>query len=212
MRKTIVLATRNQGKIVEIRRLLAGGPEVLGLDSFPHLEDVEETGATFEENALLKAGYAARQSGLTALADDSGLEVMALGGAPGVRSARFYLEAPTHFCPEAASKDAMNNAWLLERLKNTPAGQRAARFCSVIAAVHPNGDHISAAGFWSGQVAFAPLGQNGFGYDPLFLDPELGLTAGQMDLDIKNSRSHRAAALRALAALWPAFWARGEKP
>lgn len=210
MQNKILLATRNQGKITELGALMqAWGLEVLGLESFPQLEDVEETGLTFEENALLKARYAAANTGLTCLADDSGLEAAALGGAPGVFSARFHLEAPAAFlkAQPRQDKDSLNIAWLLEKMKPFPPAQRQARFCSVIAAVRPDGASLCAQGHWPGEITLERRGENGFGYDPVFFDPELKRTAAELSLAEKNQRSHRARALRHLADLWPAFWA-----
>ncbi|MDR1126484.1 MAG: RdgB/HAM1 family non-canonical purine NTP pyrophosphatase [Deltaproteobacteria bacterium] len=210
MENKILLATRNRGKIAELDRLMAAfGLEVLGLDAFPELEEVEETGRTFEENALLKARHAAARTGLVSLADDSGLEAKALGGAPGVFSARFHLEAPEEFfkAQPRQDKDFLNVAWLLEKMKPFPQGERQARFCSVIAAVRPDGASIAAAGCWPGELTFEQRGENGFGYDPVFFDPARQRTAAQMSLEEKNRHSHRARALRQLAGFWPGFWA-----
>lgn len=210
MENKMVLATRNRGKIVELGRLMAAwGLEVVGLDAFPELEEVEETGRTFEDNALLKARYATEHTGLVSLADDSGLEAKALGGAPGVFSARFHLEAPADFLKAQArqDRDSLNIAWLLEKMKPFPQGSRQARFCSVIAAVRPDGSYIAARGLWPGELLFERRGENGFGYDPVFFDPEMQCSAAEMSLEQKNQRSHRARALRKLAELWPDFWA-----
>lgn len=210
MQNKILLATRNRGKIIELGRLMAAsGLEVLGLDAFPELEEVEETGLAFEDNALLKARYAAEHTGLVSLADDSGLEAEALGGAPGVFSARFHQEAPQDFLKiqPRQDQDSLNIAWLLEKMKTFPRAARRARFCSVIAAVRPDGGSITAKGFWPGELLFERRGENGFGYDPVFFDPELGCSAAEMTLEQKNQRSHRARALQKLAQLWPDFWA-----
>ncbi len=195
----IVLATRNQGKIRELRMLLADYDlEVKDLSAFPHIGEIEETGATFAENALIKARAVSQATGLTAVADDSGLEVDFLSGAPGVYSARFSgLEAT----------DATNNALLLERLANVPEGKRGCRFVSAIAAVAPSGRIIEARGTWEGRVLFAPRGTGGFGYDPLFFDVAAGMTAAELPAEAKNVRSHRGHGLRALLEKWPAFWA-----
>jgi XTP/dITP diphosphohydrolase len=195
--------------------MLAGfSLRVLGLDEFPELKEIEETGSTFTENALLKARHACAATGLVALADDSGLEVDALNGEPGVYSARFYLKRPLRGDAarnppkqEAADKDAANIACLLERMKNIPEGRRQARFCCAIAAVAPAGGFITAFGAWPGIIAREPAGKYGFGYDPVFWDPKLKLTAGQIDPKVKNSRSHRCLALQNLLRLWPGFWA-----
>jgi len=196
----VVLATRNTGKIAELEALLAGfGLAVRGLDAFPDLGEIEETGATFAENARLKARTVARATGLIALADDSGLMVDALNGAPGVYSARYAGESAT---------DATNNAKLLQELAAVPEDRRGCRFVSVVAAHAPNGAEILAEGRWEGRVLTSPRGDGGFGYDPLFFDAELGLAAAELAREDKNARSHRGRALRALLKDWPAFWAK----
>ncbi|WP_035066988.1 XTP/dITP diphosphatase [Nitratidesulfovibrio termitidis] len=196
----IVLATRNAGKIRELNDMLKDtGVTVVGLDAYPEIGEIEETGTTFEENALLKARTVAELTGRIAVADDSGLEVDALGGAPGVYSARYSAE------DGVPATDARNNEKLLAALADVPDAQRTARFRSVIAACAPDGRHITAAGAWEGRVATAPQGDNGFGYDPLFFDPELGRTAATLARDEKNARSHRGKALRRLLEMWPAF-------
>ena len=198
---SLVLATRNRGKIRELAELLEPfGLNVLGLEDFPAVGEVEETGATFTENALLKACAVSRASGLVAVADDSGLAVDALGGRPGVYSAR-YSEAPG-----APATDERNVEKLLEELGNTSEAERTGRFLCCMAACTPEGDSLTAEGAWEGRIAFAPAGRNGFGYDPVFFDPELGLTAAQMSPEQKNGRSHRARAVAALLAKWPDFW------
>ncbi|MBU1229811.1 MAG: XTP/dITP diphosphatase [Proteobacteria bacterium] len=196
----VVLATRNTGKIAELEALLAGfGVAVLGLGDFPEIGEIEETGSTFAENARLKARTVAQATGLVALADDSGLAVDALGGAPGVYSARYS---------GANATDAANNAKLLDALKDVPEPGRGCRFVSVVAAIAPGGAEILAEGRWEGRVLPGPRGSGGFGYDPLFLDPELGKAAAELAPAEKNARSHRGQALRALLRDWPAFWAR----
>ncbi len=198
--KTIVLATRNQGKIAELSSLLENfGLDVRGLSDFPETGDVEETGKTFAENALLKARAVSETLGLVAIADDSGLEVDALGGAPGVLSARYA-------GPNAT--DAKNNARLLREMQGIPEKERTARFRCVMAAFAPGGERILAQGAWEGRIALEPAGEQGFGYDPLFFDEELGMTAAQMTREMKNARSHRGKALRGLLADWPKFWSR----
>lgn len=199
-KKSLVLATRNAGKIRELHALLSGlGFEVLGLDSFPRLGEIEETGSTFAENSLLKARTVAQATGLVALADDSGLEVDALNGAPGVYSARYSGPGAT---------DEKNNRKLLDALHSVPEERRGCRFVSVVAAVAPGGAELLAEGRWEGRVLTAPRGAGGFGYDPLFLDLELGQSAAELAAEEKNARSHRGRALRALLAQWPAFWER----
>ena len=195
----LVIATRNKGKGAEIAALLRGfDVRIRTLEDFPDIGDIPETGTTFAENALIKARAVARATGLTSLADDSGLAVAALGGAPGVYSARFS-------GPEAT--DALNNDKLLRMLADIPWEERQARFVSVIAVHAPQagGLELVTEGEWAGRVCLEPAGNKGFGYDPLFLDEELGLTAAQMTPELKNSRSHRAAALRELARAWPEF-------
>lgn len=203
LKKTLVLATRNAGKIKELEALLAGyGLHVLGLGDFPDIGEIEETGVTFAENSLLKARTVAQATGLVALADDSGLVVDALHGAPGVYSARYSGEGAT---------DERNNSKLLDVLKDVPEEDRGCRFVSVVAAVAPNGAELVAEGRWEGRVLFGPRGGGGFGYDPLFLDLELGKSAAELTPAEKNARSHRGRALRALLTDWPDFWARASR-
>lgn len=195
----VIIATRNQGKAREIRTLLQDfDVRVLTLDDFPEIDEIPETGQTFEDNALIKARTVARLTGTTALADDSGLEVEALSGAPGVFSARFSGPAAT---------DAQNNALLLSKMEDVAWGERGARFVSVIAVHVPfmGGRELLARGTWTGRIIRDPRGANGFGYDPLFLDEELELTAAEMEPAEKNKRSHRAAALRRLLESWKNF-------
>ncbi|OIN99449.1 MAG: non-canonical purine NTP pyrophosphatase, RdgB/HAM1 family [Desulfovibrionaceae bacterium CG1_02_65_16] len=199
----IVLATRNPGKIKELNDLLAGfGLTVLGLGSFPEIGEIEETGTTFAENAALKARTVAQATGLVALADDSGLVVDALDGAPGVYSARFS---------DPGATDARNNEKLLDVMKDVPEDARACRFVSLVAAIAPNGEEIFAEGRWEGRVLNAPRGAAGFGYDPLFFDPELGKSAAELAREEKNARSHRGRALRELLKHWPDFWTRASR-
>jgi len=189
----LVLASHNRKKLAELEALLAPAGYRLRLVS--EFSDVEpdETAPSFVENALIKARHAATVSGLPAIADDSGLEVAALGGAPGVWSARY---AGRH------GDDAANNARLLAELAARPEASRAARFISVLALLRHADDPVPviAFGAWPGEILSAPRGANGFGYDPLFLDPELGRSAAEMDAATKNARSHRARALAALLA------------
>lgn len=201
---TIVLATRNAGKVRELAAPLAAyGLHVLGLDAFPDFPEIEETGTTFAENALLKARTVAQRLKLTAVADDSGLEVDALNGAPGVYSARYSDDRPDL---PGATKDDRNNAKLLEALSQIPDANRTGRFCCVMAAVKADGTAILAHGTWEGRISRNLRGCNGFGYDPLFIDPELERSAAELERAEKMARSHRAKALTALLAQWPAFW------
>ena len=189
-----VLATGNAGKLREFAQLLAGaGLELVPQSAFA-VPPVAETGLTFVENALIKARHAAAVSGLPAIADDSGLEVAALGGAPGVYSARY---SGVH------GDDAANNDKLLKELLNAPNEQRDARFISVLAMLRHADDPVPmiALGAWPGRILHAPRGEKGFGYDPLFLDPESGLSAAEMSAEAKNAVSHRARAFAALLAL-----------
>ena len=195
--ETVVLATRNKGKLAELAALLRDfGVEVKGLDDFPEVGEIEETGADFAENALIKAQAVSRATGLPAVADDSGLEVDALGGAPGIYSARYA---------GAGATDAKNNRKLLEALAGVEDVRRTARFRCALAACSPGGNMIQAQGAWEGRILREPAGDNGFGYDPLFFDPEVGLTAAQMEPGVKSGRSHRGRAMRALRMAWPAF-------
>ena len=200
----VVLATRNQGKIKELQALLAGhAVEVLGLDRFPGIGEIEETGDTFEENARIKAQAVSRITGRIALADDSGIEVDALAGAPGVRSARYSGENAT---------DRTNNDKLLQALEGLPPERRTCRFVSVVVAHAPHsegGRELVARGVWEGVVGLAPKGEGGFGYDPLFIDAELGRTAAELTREEKNARSHRGKALRKLLAAWDGFAGQG---
>ena len=193
MSRTLVAATGNRAKLAELERLLAGiGWEVvaqaaLGVESPP------EDGLTFVENAIIKARHAAARTGRPALADDSGLVVDALGGAPGVRSARYAGEG---------GDDAANNEKLVRALAEVPPEERTARFeCAVVWMRHPSDPvPVIARGTWAGRVLEAPRGTKGFGYDPLFLDPLSGLTAAELSPERKDTLSHRGQALRALRA------------
>ena len=189
----LILASRNPGKLRELQELLSGfGVEVL-LESQVGLDlEVEETGTTFEENSLLKARAVMEAAGLAAIADDSGLEVDALNGAPGVYSARYG----------GLDSDEARTALLLQRLEAVPDAQRTARFVSVLTACLPDGRVIQARGTCEGRITRAPLGSGGFGYDPVFLVPELGRTFAEMPAEEKNRISHRANALRQFAEKW----------
>lgn len=195
--KTIVLATRNKGKIAELSAMLEGfGLTVLGLSAFPEIGEIEETGTTFAENARIKARAVCAATGLVAVADDSGLCVDALSGAPGVYSARYAGEG---------AADADNNAKLLAALADVPEKERAARFVCAVCAAAPDGRLLETSGAWEGRIAFAPSGENGFGYDPLFFDETAGTTSANLTPAQKNARSHRGKALAALKAAWKGF-------
>lgn len=183
----LVVATRNPGKVREIQAILADLPlEILSLADFPDLPDVAETGDTFEENAALKARAICQATGLLTLADDSGLEVDALGGAPGVYSSRFA--GPT-------ATDADRNTILLQKLRGVPPPQRTARFVAAVAIASPEGWVHTTRATCEGQIALAPRGQHGFGYDPVFLLPDRGVTMAELPPEEKNQISHRARAL-----------------
>jgi XTP/dITP diphosphohydrolase len=174
----------------EIRSLLAelaAGVQLLSLVDFPEIPEIPETGTTFKENALLKARAVARGTGLLTLADDSGLEVDYLHGAPGVYSARFAGEPPD---------DTRNNAKLLALLNQVPAAKRTARFRCVIALVTPEERVAFAEGACDGTIGFEPQGTGGFGYDPIFYLPRFGCSIAELDLSVKNQISHRGKALR----------------
>jgi XTP/dITP diphosphohydrolase len=189
----VVLASGNAGKQREFRALLAPlGIEVLLQAGFG-IESCEEWGETFDANALLKARHAAAGSGLPALADDSGIEVDALHGRPGVRSARYAGEG---------ASDAQNNAKLLAELAGVDDAARGARYRCVIVLVRDAGDAapLVAAGSWEGRIGLAPRGSGGFGYDPLFIPRGATISAAEMPADAKNAVSHRALALERLLA------------
>ena len=174
----IVLATHNAGKVRELADPLSQfGVEVLGLEFFPTIGEIDETGTTFEENACIKAREVARLTGLISIADDSGLEVDALDGRPGVYSARYSDDWESL---PGESRDVRNIRKLLHELANV-------------------------RGVWDGRLLTAPRGENGFGYDPVFFDAIVGKTAAELTRDEKNARSHRGNALRALLAKWQGF-------
>lgn len=187
-RLRLLVATRNRGKLREYRQLLADMPvEVIDLEELGIMEEVAETGSTFVENAVQKALAYARLSGLWTWAEDSGLEVDALGGEPGVHSARFA-------GPEAT--DADRYRLLLQRMAHVPPGQRTARFRCVIAIATPEGRVELAEGHCEGEIALAPRGAHGFGYDPVFYLPDRQRTMAELPPEEKNRISHRAQAAR----------------
>lgn len=186
----IILATKNKGKISEMRKILgSAGMEILSLADLPPVELPEESGHTFTENAVAKAIFVAEKFGLSALADDSGLEVEALGGRPGVRSARYAGEG---------ASDEDNFRRLLFDMKDVPAGMRQARFVCVIALARPNEPTKTFEGVFNGEIAEAPAGANGFGYDPVFHLTQRRCTVAELAPEEKNAISHRAAALAQL--------------
>ena len=184
----MLIATNNSGKVEEYRRLLGYVPVELTTPSDEGVtQEPEESGDTFEENALIKAHFYSEATGLPALADDSGIEVDALNGEPGVRSARYGgLQA----------SDDDRNKLLLSRLSNLPWEERTARFICVVAMVWPRAGKETFQGACQGYVAFEPIGQEGFGYDPLFYYPSFTKTFGQVDAEAKDSVSHRGIATR----------------
>ncbi|MGI6376141.1 MAG: XTP/dITP diphosphatase [Anaerolineae bacterium] len=184
----LLIATGNAGKKREFARLLATlAVEVVGLDDLGLANDVEESGATFAENALLKARAYAARSGLLTLADDSGLEVDALGGAPGVQSARYG---------GPCLDDCGRYELLLANLRAVPDERRTARFRCTIALVAPNGREATAEGACEGRIVHAPRGEHGFGYDPVFWVVSEGCTMAELPPERKNVISHRAEAAR----------------
>jgi len=185
-RPKLLLATNNRAKVKEYARLLAGIPyRIVSLEDVNIKEQVEETGKSFEENAVLKAKRYAELSGLTTMADDSGLEVDALGGEPGVRSARYAGKG---------ASDATHIDFLLKKLVDVPQEKRQARFVCVIAIAHPDGEVQVCRGQCSGVLTFAPKGANGFGYDPVFYLPDLRKTMAELSMSEKNAISHRGKA------------------
>ena len=183
----VILASKNQHKLTELSAILSQLGFEIALESEYGLDiDVDETGTTFEENSLLKAEAVMKASGLPVLADDSGLMVDALDGAPGVYSARYGHK----------SSDRERTEFLLENMKNVPDGERAAKFVCVITCLWPDGRKIVARGECPGVIAREMHGENGFGYDPVFYLPELGMTYAELPSEQKNAISHRARALQ----------------
>ena len=194
MPHTLVLATRNQGKIVEFRRILdsiaPGEINLVGVENFPDLIDVEETGKTFEENALLKARYTADATGLPSISDDSGLCIDALNGDPGIFSARW---AGVH------GNDKANLEKVLEQLLGVADENRSAHYICVSALALPDGRiHVEEGRFY-GRILHAPIGDQGFGYDPIFSPIGFNQSCGQMSAEEKDAISHRGKSLRAIA-------------
>jgi XTP/dITP diphosphohydrolase len=188
----IVFATTNRRKLAEVATMLAPrGVEVVAVDTVLPGWRIEENGVTFEENARVKALDVARRAQVVALGDDSGLEVTALGGAPGVRSARYAGEGAT---------DGANVAALLAALRDVPAAARQAAFRCALALAWPDGELLEVEGRCEGMIALAPIGAGGFGYDPIFVDAETGRTFAALADGEKNARSHRGRALAALCA------------
>ena len=182
-----VIATHNAHKLIELQRILAplGIEGVTDRDLGIELPEVEETGTTFAENAYLKAASACQVTGLPAIADDSGLVVDALDGRPGVYSARYGGEEAT---------DDDRNVLILSEMKDVPKGERSARFVASVCCVFPNGDVLRAEGTFEGEIGYAPAGENGFGYDPIFVVGDR--TSAEMSSAEKDAMSHRGNALR----------------
>ncbi len=191
--KRVVLASANAGKLRELNALLAPrGMDVVPQSDFD-IPSIEEGGDSFVENAIIKARHAARLSGLAAIADDSGLMVDALDGAPGVYSARYA---------GVGASDSENLQLLLDNMRDIPEARRGARFVCLVAYVQHSRDAcpLVCEGIWSGRIAHAPSGDGGFGYDPVFYVEECGCTSAELDSAHKNTISHRARAMQALLA------------
>lgn len=189
--KSVVLASHNLGKVREFQTLLSACDFRVKPQSDFNIPSAEETGLTFVENAIIKARHACALSGLPAIADDSGIEVDALKGAPGIYSARFA---------GIAASDEANNALLLEKLQDIPAEQRQARYQCVLVFMRHELDPtpIICQGSWEGIITQSPIGDGGFGYDPLFYVPQYQCTSAQLSADIKNQLSHRGIAMSQL--------------
>lgn len=186
----IIFATGNEHKMTEIREILAGlGAEILSMKEAGISADAEENGATFEENAVIKAKAAARETNAIVLADDSGLEIDYLNKEPGVYSARYMGEDTSY---------EIKNQALLDRLKGVPKEKRTARFVCAIAAVFPDGETVVKRGTIEGYIGEKPAGENGFGYDPIFYVDEYHCSTAELSMEQKNAMSHRGNALRAI--------------
>lgn len=198
LRETLLIATHNEGKTKEFRALFDKlGYDVENLNDYPDLPEVAETGVTFEENARLKAETISKLTGKMVLADDSGLKVDVLGGLPGVWSARFAGSEAT---------DAQNNAKLLHELAMVfDLKDRSAQFHTTLVVASPDKDSLVVEADWPGYINFQPKGDNGFGYDPLFLVGETGKTSAELTLEEKNEQSHRALAVKKLLEVFPAW-------
>ena len=195
--RQVVLASGNPGKLRELQAILVKKDIHLVPQSDFKVSDVAETGLSFVENALIKARHACTETGLPAIADDSGIAVDALGGEPGIYSARYAgLSGP--------DTDAGNNAKLLSELDQVPESERSARFQCVIVYMRHEKDPMPliCEGTWEGRILFEEQGDNGFGYDPLFFVPSHGCASAELDAEVKNSLSHRGQALRKLLQCW----------
>lgn len=186
--KRFIAATKNKGKLKEIEEILVDFPlQVISMEQAGFDADIDENGSTFEENAMIKARTVSRLSGEIVMADDSGLVVDYLDGAPGIYSSRFAGEGAT---------DGDRNRKLLGLLQGVPAEKRTARFVCAIAVVFPDGRYFTVNGACEGFIGFEPSGTNGFGYDPLLYIPSEGKTVAELDSKVKNAISHRGKALR----------------
>jgi XTP/dITP diphosphohydrolase len=192
--ESIVLASNNPGKVKEINQLLTPADIRVVPQGELGVPEAEETGLSFVENAIIKARNAARITGLGAIADDSGIEVDVLGGAPGIYSARYA---------GTGASDTDNLEWLLVELREVPEAERTARYqCLMVYMRHAQDPTpVICQGTWEGRILFAPRGQNGFGYDPIFLVPEMGCSAAELPPETKNRLSHRGQALAKLVQL-----------
>lgn len=188
----IIFATGNEGKMREIRMILGDmDAEILSMKEAGITADIVEDGASFEENARIKAYAVARNTDAIVLADDSGLEIDYLNGEPGIYSARYMGEDTSYH---------IKNKNLIDRLSGVPEEKRTARFVCAIAAVFPDGTCLTTRGVMEGRIGYSESGSNGFGYDPIFILPEYGCTTADLDPDTKNRESHRGKALRAMKA------------
>lgn len=190
--ETVIIASGNKGKLKEFQTLMEGlDVEVKSLKDFPEIGDIEENGQSFAENAYIKAKAVFDATGCMAIADDSGLEVDALGGAPGIYSARYAGEE---------KDDEANNQKLLEALEDIEDEKRGAQFYCAIVAIDKDGNRYDAEGIVRGRILRAARGDNGFGYDPLFYVEDYGKTTAELSMEEKNSISHRGQAVRAIVA------------
>ncbi len=193
-KKKILVATTNPGKIAELTAMLDANVQWLGLSDFPDITEIEEDGSTFAENARKKALGYAQATGLWTIADDSGLVVDALGGEPGVKSARFSGEKSIN--DDGTLIDHRNIAKVLELLKDVPEERRTARFCCCLCLASPEKILIETEGTLEGLITNKEIGKNGFGYDPIFFVPHLNKTVAQLTPEEKNAISHRGNAIR----------------
>ena len=189
----VIFATGNEGKLREIRAILADlNMEVISMKDAGIDVPIDENGASFQENALIKARAVCAASGEITMADDSGLVVDAMGGEPGIYSARWLGEDTSY---------RVKNAEILRRLENIPEEERGARFVCSVACVFPNGEELTAEGVFEGRIGYEERGGNGFGYDPIFCVPEMGRYSAELAPEEKNAVSHRGKALRAMKRL-----------